>query len=79
MDKSVPQLSAEGDKKAFYLVDEAGDVIDSIMAVDSQEATAYFENEYEGIGSSMTVIQTNNPDELRGGVAEDVDKKALNK
>jgi hypothetical protein len=77
LDKSVPQLSAEGNKKPFYLVDETGDVIDSIMAVDSQEATDYFENEYEGIGSSLTVVHTSDPDELRGGVDEDIDKKDI--
>jgi hypothetical protein len=77
MNKTSAQLDAEGAKKAFYLVDETGDVIDSIMAVDSQEASDYFENEYDGIGSSLTVIHTSNPDDLRGGVAEDTDKKDI--
>lgn len=74
LDKTTSQLDTEGDKKAFYLVDETGDVIDSVMAVDSQEASDYFESEYEGIGSTLTVIHTSNPDELRGGVAEDLDQ-----
>lgn len=76
-DKTSAQLDAEGNKKAFYLVDESGDVIDSVMAVDSQEASDYFESQYEGIGSTLTVIHTNDPDDLRGGVAEDVDKKDI--
>ena len=73
LDKTTSQLDAEGNKKAFYLVDETGDIIDSVMAVDSQEASDYFETEYEGIGSSLTVLHTSSPDELKGGVAEDLD------
>jgi len=58
-------------KKPFYLVSDSGEIVDSTMAEDETEARQYFENEYEGIGSSMTIIHTNNPDEIGDVYAEE--------
>jgi hypothetical protein len=58
-------------KKPFYLVSDSGEILDSTMAGDETEARQYFENEYEGIGSSMTIIHTSNPDEIGDVYAEE--------
>lgn len=58
-------------KKAFYLVDESGEILDSTMAADEDEATQYFEDEYEGIGDTLTVIHTDTPEDLRGEMYEE--------
>jgi len=68
--KKEEEVSMEG-KKPFYLVSDSGEIVDSTMAEDETEARQYFENEYEGIGSSMTIIHTNNPDEIGDVYAED--------
>ena len=64
------EVSMEG-KKPFYLVSDSGEIVDSTMAEDETEARQYFENEYEGVGSSMTIIHTNNPDEIGDVYAEE--------
>ena len=64
------EVSMEG-KKPFYLVSDSGEIVDSTMAGDETEARQYFENEYEGIGSSMTIIHTSNPDEIGDVYAEE--------
>jgi len=58
-------------KKAFYLVDESGEILDSTMAANEDEANQYFEDEYEGIGDTLTVIHTDAPEDLRGEMYEE--------
>lgn len=40
----------------FYLVDERGEVVDQVEAPDAIAARNHFENEYEGLMTSMTVV-----------------------
>jgi hypothetical protein len=58
-------------KKAFYLVDESGEILDSTMAANEDEANQYFEDEYEGIGDTLTIIHTDAPEDLRGEMYEE--------
>ena len=62
---SLNRLANFGPKeKAFYLVDDAGTIVDSTMATNAAAATQYFEDEFEmGIPGSMTVTDMN-PEEI---------------
>lgn len=42
--------------KMYYLVDEHGDVVDQIEAPDMIAARNHFENEFEGLMTSMTIV-----------------------
>ena len=42
--------------KMYYLVDERGDVVDQVEASDMIAARNHFENEFEGLMTSMTVV-----------------------
>lgn len=68
---AVKEEESLEDKKSFYLVSDSGEIVDSTMASDETEARQYFENEYEGVLSSMTIIHTNNPDEIGDVYAEE--------
>lgn len=70
---SLKKLADFGPKqKPYYLVDANGKAVDSTMATSLQQATATFEDTYEGLLSSLTVTDID-PEELE----EAIDKKGI--